>query len=42
MVVSVDETTGRRDLVLTIVAPDLPTLSDLVIDWIGSIPGVYN
>lgn len=42
MVVSVDETTGHRDLMLTVVAPDLPTLSDLVIDWIGGLDGVYG
>ncbi|PHJ26213.1 hypothetical protein APS60_11805 [Cutibacterium acnes] len=25
MIVSIDETTGDRDLLLTVVAPDLPT-----------------
>lgn len=42
MIVSVDETTGDRDLLLTVVAPDLPTLSDLVIDWIGGLEGVHG
>ena len=42
MIVSVDETTGDRDLLLTVVAPDLPTLSDMVIDWIGGLRGVHG
>ena len=42
MIVSVYETTGDRDLLLTVVAPDLPTLSDMVIDWIGGLRGVHG
>ena len=42
MIVSIDETTGDRDLLLTVVAPDLPTLSDMVIDWIGGLRGVHG
>ena len=42
MIVSIDETTGDRDLLLTVVAPDLPTLSDMVIDWIGGLRGVHD
>ena len=34
MIVSIDETTGDRDLLLTVVAPDLSTLSDMVLSLI--------
>ena len=39
---SVDEATGRRDILLTIMAPDMATLTALIIDWIGGIEGVYG
>lgn len=42
MVVSVDECTGGRDLLLTVVAPDLRTLTPIVVDWIGSLDGVVG
>ncbi|RLP10119.1 Lrp/AsnC family transcriptional regulator [Propionibacterium australiense] len=42
MILSVDETTGERDILLTISAPDMPTLTTLIIDWIGSLPGVHG
>jgi len=42
LIVSVDEATGKRDLLLTIIAPDMPTLTTLIIDWIGSLEGVYG
>lgn len=40
MVVSVDETTGERDLLLTVIAPNLRMLTTLVLDEIGSTDGV--
>jgi DNA-binding Lrp family transcriptional regulator len=42
MVVSVDECTGMRDLLVLIIAPDMGTLTSLVIDWIGSLEGVHG
>jgi transcriptional regulator, asnC family len=42
LVVSVDEATGRRDILLTVLAPDMATLTTLIIDWIGSLEGVYG
>lgn len=42
LVVSVDEATGRRDLLLTLMAPDMTSLTNLIIDWIGGLEGVYN
>ena len=42
MVVSVDECTGTRDILLLIIAPDMGTLTTLIIDWIGSLDGVYG
>lgn len=42
LIVSVDEATGKRDLLLTIIAPDMPTLTTLIIDWIGGLQGVYG
>lgn len=42
MILSVDETTGERDILLTISAPDMSTLTTLIIDWIGSLPGVHG
>ncbi|EPH07205.1 hypothetical protein HMPREF1531_00258 [Propionibacterium sp. oral taxon 192 str. F0372] len=42
MILSVDETTGERDLLLTISAPDMPTFTTLIIDWIGGLDGVHG
>ncbi|MDR1768400.1 MAG: Lrp/AsnC family transcriptional regulator [Propionibacteriaceae bacterium] len=42
MVVSVDECTGGRDILAWVLADDMPTLSSLVIDWIGQLSGVYG
>lgn len=42
LVVSVDEATGRRDLLLTVMAPDMTSLTNLIIDWIGKLEGVYG
>ena len=42
LITSVDEATGRRDILLTIMAPDMVTLTTLIIDWIGGIEGVYG
>lgn len=42
LITSVDETTGTRDILLTIIAPDMGTLTTLVIDWIGGLEGVYG
>lgn len=41
-IVSVDEATGRRDLLLTVMAPDMGTLTALIIDWIGGLEGVFG
>lgn len=42
MVVSIEECTGNRDLLLTVFAPDLPTLTMLVVDWIAGLDGVLG
>jgi transcriptional regulator, asnC family len=42
LITSVDETTGQRDLLLTIMAPDMATLTSLIIDWIGGLEGVHG
>lgn len=42
LVVSVDEATGRRDILLTVIAPDMASLTNLIIDWIGGLDGVYG
>ena len=42
LITSVDETTGRRDILLTVMAPSMNTLTTLIIDWIGSLDGVYG
>lgn len=42
MILSVDETTGTRDLLLTIIAPDMSAMTPLIIDWIGGLEGVYG
>lgn len=42
LIVNVDETTGTRDLLLMVIAPDMDTLTRLIIDWIGGLNGVYG
>lgn len=42
LIVSVDETTGTRDLLATIISPTMSELTRLIIDWIGGLEGVYG
>ncbi|MDO5068178.1 MAG: AsnC family transcriptional regulator [Propionibacteriaceae bacterium] len=42
LVTSVDETTGHRDILLTVMAPNMNVLTNLIIDWIGSLEGVHG
>ena len=42
LITSVDEATGQRDILLTIMAPDMATLTTLIIDWIGGLEGVHG
>ncbi|MDO5082737.1 MAG: Lrp/AsnC family transcriptional regulator [Arachnia propionica] len=42
LITSVDETTGRRDILLTVMAPSMHSLTTLIIDWIGGLEGVYG
>jgi len=41
-IVSVDESTGRRDILVWVITPDMATMSSVIIDWIGSLDGVYG
>lgn len=42
LITSVDETTGHRDILITVMAPSLNALTNLIIDWIGSLDGVHG
>lgn len=41
-IVSVDEVTGRRDILLTVIAPSMNALTNLIIDWIRNLEGVKS
>ncbi len=42
MVISLDECTGEHDILLTVIAPDLQTLTPFVFDEIGGLDGVLG
>lgn len=42
LVVSVEESTGNSDLLLWIIAPDMSSLTTLIIEWVGGLEGVHG
>ncbi|MFT3876434.1 MAG: AsnC family transcriptional regulator [Propioniciclava sp.] len=42
LVVSVEECTGDGDLLVWIIAPDMNSLTTLIIEWIGRLDGVHG
>lgn len=41
-IVTVDEATGRRDLLAMVICPGMNAMTALIIDWIGGLDGVYG